>query len=233
MQAENSEARLDGTITTVFRWVPTPGEPGDLPPRDVIVTESCAVSGGGMSYGDGYEVFPLEGGHEADNGLGDPAVPSVRYFGTALVAYDSTSSGSHPKVMPGGQTVTVTCEVSARGSSRDNVSRVGAGYNCNVIPVQITLGGGIGGQGAKKYLIGQKVSAPVFPNLTSPTWSVSGGSYFKSYTRSQGLGLIHMLHSADFQGGTFECCFKPPRSLSGAHTPPYPEKAFLLKLKLM
>ena len=201
----NGSATLGGTLTTVFTWVPD--VPGDAPPQKVVAMESCTTYASARAYPSGSPTG------SADNGL-DPRFCTNTHTDDSPIYYPipvppyrqligngswASSSGTAPRIVSGGQTVTVTCSPSTTCASGSGPLSISLSYSASVSPIGITLTGPRKNAGADECMIGKGVSGVLSApglSLDQYAWGV-GGSTFKSYTASQALGKVYDLDGTD------------------------------------
>jgi hypothetical protein len=86
-------------------------------------------------------------------------------------------------------------------------------YQANAEPLEVVLSGGIGPKDAKRYLIGQLVTATLSAGGLQPTsysWSISDGNPFKFYLPSDNTGTLLELEGEDLTGSSLGFHFRTP-----------------------
>ena len=222
---EDGTYTLSGEITTVYDWVPAKipnpdpvaladGDPSndqitdplDLPPKEVIVVESCTASFSSIG-------FPSDGGGSCDSGLGFPEVltPINVYAGPGILIghrTDGISTGTRYTKKAGATSLTVTCSPSVSATTIRGTSGGTVVYNYSIIVPSISVSGLTRrttlAQGADGYffLTGQQLTGSVLGaglNVKSGThkWSVMGGDPFKNYVATTALGKRTELAAGD------------------------------------
>ncbi len=159
-----------GAITSTFAWVPD--ALGDNPPDQVVIQETCYANW----HGFGTSAAPTG---SSNNGLGFAEVTSVNGNNAG-----GPSSGPRYMIVSGTTSLTITTSPSASDSVPSGQLYANITYSSSAAPVSIDLSGGIGTNWAKRYLIGQQVSAYLETGglLASYVhWSIVGGKPFSDY----------------------------------------------------
>jgi len=166
----NAFASCTGAITTTFTWTPSyMGDPAQPPTKAVIYQEATAtVSGSGSGT--------------VNDGLGGSGGVGKRF---AI------------KDSPGPSFTLATVSPSATiGAFSYGVAIAGVKYLASASPLEISLAGGIGLNNAKRYLMGQQVTASLVPGGLIPTsynWTAAGGSPFKNWTANNNTATFTAL----------------------------------------
>lgn len=147
-----------------------PDGDGDDPPAKVVVAETCTA------------YFSASGSSptgSADNYLGFAAT-----INTGSGYKNGTSSGTRYQLLAGGQTVSLTASPSSSASATNGMLYATMSYQSSAAPLEVILSGGIGPKTAKRFLIGQQVTAYLQTGGLSASyvhWSIVGGKPFSNY----------------------------------------------------
>ncbi len=179
-----------GEITATFKW--QAAYPGDLPPKQVIVYQSCTAQ---WSGGEDHGALLLG---ICDNGLGDPQVSYDYPVGDSDSAGGNSSGGHYEIMHDPGETITLKCPAKAHVWGTGKVgSPVGNGYgnasvqyNADVWPLALEVAGLTkGDDGSDNILIGQGCSSgftvfssahgdgPLPVTFQNFQWSVNGTKF--------------------------------------------------------
>ena len=156
----------------------------DLPPKSVVVVESCSVSLSGRSY-PGATSASASNGLDArfctnDSGSGPIPGPRGGTIGTTAFANDA---GTAAKIMQGGDEVPVTCSPSGSCSAANGPFDVRVSYSVDVKPVTVSVAGTVfQPDTGDNILIGQRATGELgcgVPGVsfTGHSWTVGGALY--------------------------------------------------------
>ena len=170
-----------GALTATYTW--QPAYPGDAPPVNVIITQTCDASAGWYNNGQTNSRFPPS--CSADNGLGGTLTTS----GQPPVSGSVDSKSTKYSIVAGQNTITIpTCSPTAKASG-PACAVVSIVYTFSVSPVTVTVGGTTrDSNGVPSAQIGEAMSSSISTApLTPSTWSWTiSGTTFQSWSTSQG-----------------------------------------------
>lgn len=182
-----------GEITTVYTW--KPAYTNDLPPQNVVVTQTCSASAIGQSMIPWPTGMPPQAGvpenpnASASNGLSNGSTTTSNPTSSSDTMSQSCSS-TYYEVKSGGQTVTITCSPSASASG-DEFAQASVGYQISIAPVVINLTNTVvDNSGNLDILIGQNTTSSLACSpLTANTWQWNvTGNTFQSWGVYDGPG---------------------------------------------
>lgn len=157
------DGTLAGTVSITFTW--NGGTNNEPPPQSAVVTETMQPSA--ISY-----IGSTPTGTRTTN-TGLPGNVTTRY------EVKTVSNGSFTVTSP---------TMSASVSGAQGNAHLSIGMTASASKVVVNLGGGIGTDWSKRYLIGQQATASLNAGGLTPTsysWSADGGNPFKNWTASQ------------------------------------------------
>lgn len=208
---------ISGTVSTVFRWkksLDSMGneDPFDLPPTKVIVLESSDVWGEAKTYPAGSPTATCQTGLSTVGQTNNtftvpitiPIPPTVMTIGTW--AY-TRKTQTCPRVVDGGDTVTVTSSPSVTTYAPNGPYSVNYHYTAAAYPIKITVGDSVYDEGTYYGEISRRHTASI--STTAPgvgfqshVWSMQGAifkSYTHDYSTSTSQGFVTEIVSGDLQ----------------------------------